>query len=246
MKLNIFQWCDERLSQIKDAGIAIQGGIAVLPENMIYSDNVQMISTFKYRNDIPEELRKSSLLCNFMPDADIFTRLVRMDEDIHEMEKFGGICGQDLSPSVGMLRPRQRFSLLINSIYNCSMAIRGIKILPNSRVGDFGTMDMTNAFPNGVSFITGMHGCKNYGFKEYGLYQLRLIVREKKPPVLYVYGTLTTKEAARLFWCNEFRIITFPDRRNCVRNGAKAFIFYLDGQRIRKEPFKRYLIGGAA
>lgn len=176
MKFNIFRWCDERLTQLKDSGIEIRDGVAFMPETMIYSGEVKCISTYKYRNDIPAEHRENSLLCNFMPDSDLFVRLAKLEEDYEEIKAYGGICGQDISPSIGMLRPRQQFSILINSIYNCCVGLRGTKILPNSRVGDLKTMSMIHSFPSGVSFIAGLHGCKNYGFKDYGLYQLRLLL----------------------------------------------------------------------
>lgn len=246
MTFNLFLWCDEKISQLKEAGIRIENGVAVLPEYAVYKGHVSMISTFKYRKDIADELKSTSLLCNFMPDENLFIRLKKIDKDIKIMEGYGGICGQDLSPSIGMLKPRQRFSILINSVYNCYVAIYGIKVLPNSRIGDMGTLSMINSFPQNVSFISGMHGCKNHGFKEYGLYQLRMIVREKKPPILYIYGSLTCKEARRLFWCNEFVIVAFPDRRNRVRNGNKSYAFYFDGNDIKKVPYEEYMIGSVA
>lgn len=246
MSFNIFKWCDEYLTHLKEAGIQIDNGVAVLPHDSIFTKQVKMVSTFKYRTDIPADIQKESVLCNYMPDSDLFVRLEKIEADAQLMKEYGGVCGQDLSPSVGMLRPRQRFSILINSIYNCELAMRGIKILPNSRVGDLGTTSMVNSFPNGVSFIAGMHGCKKYGFKKYGLYQLRLTIKEKQPPVLYVYGTLTVKEAQRLFWCNDFKIITFPDRRNRVRNDSKSYVLYFDGSGIQKVPYSDYLMGGAA
>lgn len=41
-----------------------------------------------------------------------------------------GVSGFDLSPSIGMLRPRQRLSILVNAIHACYLGTKGIKILP--------------------------------------------------------------------------------------------------------------------
>ena len=112
-----------------------------------------------------------------MPDKDIFVRLKNIDADLSIIKKYGGICGQDMSPSIGMMRPRQKFSIFINSLYNCYLANKGIRILPNSRIGDLGTMSMIVTLPNNANFIVGMYGCKDYGFREYGLHQLRMTIR---------------------------------------------------------------------
>lgn len=238
---NILIWSDEMISQLKEKGIRFENGVAVIPEKFIYQDKVSMISTYKYRNDIPDRLKSTSLLAYFMPDDNLFNRIRKLETEIPIMKEYGGICGFDLSPSVGMLRPRQRFSILINSIFNTYCGSCGVKILPNSRVGDLGTMSMTGSFPNGMDFITGKHGCNSYGFKEYGLYQLCLQIHEKQPHILYVYGNVSLKEARVLFRYSKnvnFNIITFPDRRNRVRNKAQPHRICIENGRIVKKIFE--------
>ena len=175
MKLNILKWCDDMITNLKENNIAFENGVAVMPKEFIYQDEVSMVSTYKYRNDIPDCLKKSSLLSYFMPDDNLFNRIKKIEVEIPIMKEYGGICGFDMSPSVGMLRPRQRFSILINSVFNAYCGLHGVKILPNSRVGDLGTMSMSKSFPEGVNFITGRHGCNLYGFKGYGL-QCRMLL----------------------------------------------------------------------
>ncbi len=242
--MNILIWCDEKITQLKKAGIVFESGVAVIPKEFIYQDEVSMVSTFKYRNDIPKEIRDSALLTYFMPDDNLFNRMKKIDEEIPIMKEFGGICGFDLSPSVGMLRPRQRLSLLINSVFNAYCGIHGVKVLPNSRVGDFGTMSMARSFPARVNFITGKHGCNSYGFRVYGLYQLGLQIHEKQPHTLYVYGNMSLKEAVKIFRYSKdkgFRIITFPDRRNRVRNKSRPYMISIVNGKLTK---KKYIFGG--
>lgn len=242
--MNILIWCDEKISQLKEAGVVFDSGVAIIPLEFIYQDEVSMVSTFKYRNDIPEGIRDNALLTYFMPDDNLFNRMRKIEEEIPIMKEFGGICGFDLSPSVGMLRPRQRLSILINSVFNAYCGIHGVKVLPNSRVGDFGTMSMAKSFPAGVNFITGKHGCNSYGFREYGLYQLCIQIHEKQPNTLYVYGNVSLKEAGKIFRYSknkEFRIITFPDRRNRVRNRSRPYVIRIEDGKLTK---KKYVFGG--
>ena len=246
MKNNILSWCDEKITELKTHGINFENGVAKLPNYAVYDAPVAMISTFTYRNDIPNDLKASSLLCYFMPDINLFRRIDKFEEDFAIITEYGGVCGFDLSPSIGMLRPRQRMSILINSIFNALLAIRGVKILPNCRIGDIKTQTMVNSFPDKVSFISGMHGCKKYGFSEYGLYQLMLSVKSKRPPVLYIYGTMSIKEAKKLFWNENFKVITFPDRRNRVRNGSKAYVIYYENGTFHKQIYDYKQMGGVA
>lgn len=238
MNFNILTWCDNIISHLKENEIIFDNGVAILPKESIYTGPIEMLSTYKYRRDIPPNLQKSSLLCFFMPEENLFPRLRSIHDDITEFQKYGGICGFDLSPSIGMLIPRQKLSILINSLYNCYCAIHGIKILPNSRVGDFSTLSMTSSFPNNVGFISGMLGCNKYGFKNYGLYQLCLTISTKNPPVIYIYGGLSKKDATLLFKYsprNDFKIFVFRDRRNRKRNNAQNYFFsYSDSKDVKK------------
>ena len=54
MQINLLKWCDEKISYLKKYGIIFKNGVAVLPEESIYKDIPLMVSTYKYRNDIPE------------------------------------------------------------------------------------------------------------------------------------------------------------------------------------------------
>lgn len=241
MRFNILMWCDDMITQLKESDISFENGVAVMPKDFIYQDEVSMVSTYKYRNDIPDRLKKTSLLAYFMPDDNLFNRIKKVEAEIPILKEYGGICGFDLSPSVGMLRPRQRFSILINSVFNAYCGICGIKILPNSRVGDLGTMSMTKSFPSGVNFITGKHGCNSYGFREYGLYQLCLQINDKQPHILYVYGNVSLKEAKCIFRYShdkEFSIITFPDRRNRVRNKSQPRRISIENGKLVKKIYK--------
>ena len=153
------------------------------------------------------------------------------------MEMFAGIGGFDLSPSINMLRPRQKMSILINAIYSCYCGTKGIRVLPNFRAGDFGTIQSANYFPNNVNFIIGNLGCCNKNFKNYGAYILEIVLLEKKIDILYVYGSISEKEAERLIRTYGFTIIRFPDRRNRIRNGDASYIYKLEAGRTIKTEY---------
>ncbi len=167
-KFNLLLWCDEKITYLKEQGIVFKKGIPQLPEEFIFKGRPSAVSTFAYRGDIPKRAKATSLLTYYMYEDKLWPRLRKIDEDIKELQKYGGVAGFDLSPCVGMLRPRQRFSILVNAIHSCYLGTKGIKILPNYRAGDFGTICAADFFSDNCSFIVGNHGCYSNGFKNYG------------------------------------------------------------------------------
>lgn len=235
MKINLLKWCDEKVTYLKKKGIEFKNGIPQLPEKYIYKGKPKALTTFDTRNDIPIEYIKESILVFYMYEERLWPRLLKIDEDIEIMRTFAGVGGFDLSPSINMLRPRQKMSILINALYSCYCGTKGILILPNYRSGDFGTIHAANYFPNDVNFMIGNHGCNNR-FKHYGEYLIDIILLEKKIEILYIYGSISKTEATRLINEHGFEIITFPDRRNRIRNGNKSYIYFMkDGEIVKHE-----------
>ena len=118
MKYNILRWCDDKISFLKKHDIKFKNGIPQIPESYIYKGRPKALSTFAFKKDIPEEAKKDSLLVFYMFEDKLWVRLSNIDTDIHVMKEYAGIAGFDLSPSITMLRPRQVFSIMINSIYS--------------------------------------------------------------------------------------------------------------------------------
>lgn len=237
MQINLLKWCDDKMTYLKRKGIRFKNGIPQIPEEYIYNDYPKALSTFKSRNDIPEEYRNEAILVFFMYEKDLWPRLSKIEKDIKIMERYAGVSGFDLSPSINMLRPRQKMSILINALYSCYCGTKGIRILPNYRAGDLGTISSANYFPNNVNFIIGNLGCRNKKYKHYGEYILDIILLEKNIETLYVYGPISKTEIERLIRMHGFKIIKFPDRRNRIRNGDISYIFTMENGRVIKNEY---------
>lgn len=247
IQLNILKWCDDKISYLKEKNIRFINGIPQLPVEYLYTDIPKAVSTFSYRNDIPPEVRKEAILTFYMFEDKLWPRLKKIDEDIVVLKEYGGIAGFDLSPSIKMLRPRQRLSILINAIYSCYCGTHGIRVLPNFRPGDMGTICAADFFPDNSYFIIGNHGCNRNGFKRYGQYMLQITLDKKKPDVLFVYGAITAREARELTTLYNLEIMTYPDRRNRVRNGSESYRYYLgDDKRLYKTSLVNLAKGGMA
>ncbi|MBQ7501186.1 hypothetical protein IJT93_00525 [bacterium] len=241
---NLLLWCDDKISFLKRHNIKFQSGVAIIPPECIYTDIPRMVSTYQYRSDIPADLKAKSLLTYFTPDSGLWNRLFKIEDEIPTLLEYGGIAGFDLSPSLGMLRPRQKFSITINSVFNCYCALHGVKILPNARLGDMSTMSMSASIPDGVNFISSRLGCKRNGFKAFGRYQVKLLLQQIRPRILFIYGRVSLDEACDPINRYGIDIVCYPDRRSRVRNNAEIYaIVKRSHNKIVKIPFGEYLQG---
>ena len=64
-------------------------------------------------------------------DSNLINRLLNVEKELPVLKQYGGISGFDLSPCITMLRPRQKLSLLASALFNCYVAINGVKVLIN-------------------------------------------------------------------------------------------------------------------
>ena len=225
-RFNLIKWCDDNISYLKKNNIIFKNGIPQLPSEFIYNNVPRFVSTFIYRNDIPLEYRKDSLLGFYMYETNLWPRLSKMDSDILIAKDYGGVIGFDLSPCIGMLQPRQRLSILVNAIFSCRYGLAGVKVLPNYRPGDISTVCAADFFPDDCPFIIGNLGCNRNGFKDYGMYLLKMALRKKHTNLVFVYGSISTADAYDLNKHFGISVISFPDRRNRVRNNSKAYYYH--------------------
>ena len=240
----LIKWCDDKITYLKKAGIEFKDGFPILPQEAYYTDIPLTIESFQFRNKIPKELRKKSLICYFSPDIRLIQRMYKIDEELPILCEYGGICGFDLSPSVTMLRPRQKFSLLASALFNCYVAVHGVKILPNCRVGDLANMSVIRNIPPYTSIISGEIGCNRKGFKDYGLYQLRIIIKSIALPILFIYGGISNKDIKRVCGKTPQDFVVVPSARDKYYNHKESKVIVWDGISIRKTSLKDYIADG--
>ena len=196
--MGLINWCDEKITELKDKGIKFKDGIPIVPIEMRYDGIPKMIETYQFRNEIPLNDRKESLISFYSFEDRLWNRLLTIDEDCIEFHKFGGITGMDISPSVNMLRPRQMHSILINNIYDCLVAVRGVKVAINARIGDLKTNTLMSIYPKGVTIVFGNVGCKGI-FAEYSIVQFNDWIDTTLPSNICIYGTFGEKDRARMY-----------------------------------------------
>lgn len=227
----VLLWCDRMVTILKEQGITFYNGIPVIPKESIYDGVPFMIETYNHRNEIPDTLKSCSLISYFDNDSNLLNRIEKVEDEISILKQYGGICGFDLSPCITMLRPRQKLSMLVSSLFNCYAAINGIKVLINARMGDLATMSNMSPIPKNSNIITGELGCHGHGYKYYGFYQLKMTIETVDPKILFVYGQLSKKDIRYVCGNTDREILMYPCRRRRMRDHkAPTAIRYIDGQ----------------
>ncbi len=233
--MGLINWCDSKITELKSKGIAFLHGRPRVPLNMRYSDIPKYIETYEFRNEIPITKRKKSLICFFSMEDRLWNRLNTIEEDCLIYRQYGGIVGMDLSPSVNMLRPRQLHSILLNSIYDSLVAIRGIKVAINARIGDFGTNEVIDDFPKRETLVFGNLGCKGK-FASYSFLQFQRWLEKEKPKNICLYGTFSKKDERRLSKLNKKIVIHLYHCRNYRKKNKKSVFVIGSNKYTRRTP----------
>lgn len=240
----LLKWCDEKISFLKQQGIKFKNGLPIIPVECLYTDIPLMIETFAHRNDIPEGIKGNSLIAFYNYDCDLLQRIFKIEKEINELYQYGGICGFDISPCITMLKPRQKFSMLVSAVFNCFVAVHGVKILMNARNGYLSSSSVFKYLPKYSNFITGEVGCHNNGFRSYGLYQLKLIRENVQPNIIFVYGHLSKKDIHFVCERESQTFVMYPNRRNRMRNNKLIEAVEYDGKNFSKLTLQDYLKKG--
>ena len=237
----ILRWCDEKISFLKQHGIKFINDLPIVPKECLYTGIPLMIETFAHRNDIPENIKKNSLIAYYSYDCDLLRRIYTIEKDINELYCYDGICGFDMSPCITMLKSRQKLSILISAIFNCFVAVHGVKVLMNVRTGNLSSSKISNYLPKGSNFITGEVGCHNNGFKAYGLYQMKLIREVVQPNIIFVHGHLSKKDIH--FVCEREcqTFVMYPDRRHRMQDNKIIEAVEYDGKNFSKLTLQDFL-----
>ena len=238
---DLIKWLDEKITFLKQNEIMFVDGMPAIPKEALYTGIPDMIETYAHRHSVPHKIRSKTLLSYFDNDDNLINRLFKIDDEIKELKLYGGICGFDLSPCITMLRPRQKISLMVCAVFNCYLALQGIKVLPNCRVGDLTSMSLIDTIPPYTNIISGELGCHKSPLKMYGIYQLRLITKKVCPEILFIYGNLSKKDIQYIFGRRPQIIILYPDHRHRVRDRKKAIVTKWDGVNLCKIPLSEYL-----
>ena len=188
MNVDLYSISNYLSNYLTDHGINFnQYGYPVIPDECILRSEPEEVLPYEHRNACKNPAK--TVICYFTNDEHLYPRLNQLETDIGKLNGYMGVCGFDLSPRRGFDDSLQEFNLLINRMIDAYRAINGIKILPNFRTGDIGTLHSLSSYPAEAFYIAGSLGCSRQYVKQ-GDILLRTKLLYARPEKLFIYGSL--------------------------------------------------------
>ena len=221
--LDFLKLIDEYQSYLIARGQAFSpDGWPMIDKKCFLDKPPDIIVPFLKRTDKRLQCYKSIAICSFSKDENIYPRLDNLMKDIEEYKKFAAVVALDLTVTWDMDKEWQDVILLVNRLFMAILAINGIKVIINTRIGS--TMDFSSLqyLPHMVMCASGFLGCAKA--KEYDMTYLAKILF-LRPSWLLIYGKCSDIERANL---DRFGIkyIVYIDYHKWSKTGGVSHVRY--------------------
>lgn len=161
----------------------------VFRPEFILQETPQEILPFSHRNACKE--KSKTAVCFFENDKFLYRRIARLNQDLPVYKEYLGICGFDLSPRIGWSVESQKFNIALSQMATLYLALHGVKIIPNFRIGSLEkTISSLAVYPAGCPFVLGALGCYKRKITTDDLLYLKIKLLYARPSNIYIYGKL--------------------------------------------------------
>lgn len=141
--------------------------------------------------------KSKTLLVSFCNDEYVYKKLFSLDKDISFYKQFLGFGGFDLSPRIQWDLNLQKFNIVLNMMADIYLALHGVKIMPNFRIGCLETIGKLFCYPKNTWYTVGTLGCARGHILINEMYlRTKLIITN--PDMLIYYGVLKSEYKAIL------------------------------------------------
>ncbi|OZG57315.1 hypothetical protein BTIS_1409 [Bifidobacterium tissieri] len=118
-----------------------------------------VIVTYKERKSTLVKNPSNTVLCFYCADGLIYPRLEHALDEIDNYRPFMGIIGSDVTVTEDMDIEWQRTTILLNQLFNAILAVNGIRIAQNLRIGLPSTLACLLNIPANVMCASSTLGC---------------------------------------------------------------------------------------
>ena len=145
-------------------------GYPIFEKEFFLEKEPSLIIPFYHRNNKIVIDPNLTVISFYSSDEFLYRRLERVFKDLDEYERFAGVSGLDLTVTADMDLEWQDFILLANYVFDAILAVNGIKIVANIRIGGSENTKSLLSIPKNVLCSAGFLGCdkirdeKDYSF----------------------------------------------------------------------------------
>lgn len=128
-----------------------------------------------------------TVICFYSSDSEILPRINKLWDEIDIYKQYLGVVIPDLSVTPDMDYEMQAFIMLVNQLFGAVLAVNGVKIIFNTRVGNAKTLGLLSNIPIGIMSSSGFLGCCNARSEIEALQYIDKIL-SLLPSKLLIYG----------------------------------------------------------
>lgn len=208
--MNQFHIFNKLYVYLKHEGIEFsEEGFPVFREYMFTKEIPEEIFPFKNRSECKN--KKKTALCTCQLDSEIYPKLNNLDEDLEEWKNYLACVVFDLSPRSEWRTEIQKFNICINQMAAIYLALHGVKLIGNLRIGSSSTLCSLKSYPQKSPFLIGTLGCtKNCISDDVFLIEMKLLF--VRPSFVCIYGPLS-KELEYILESYNIKYDVFKPRR---------------------------------
>lgn len=156
-----------------------------IPEQSWYLDErPELIVTYRERKSRLVRHPDKTVLCFFCADARIYPRLKNVLKELDAYRCFMGVIGPDVTVTPDMDVEWQREIILLNQLFMAVLAVNGIKVIQNLRIGGPETLSCLVNVPDGIMCASGTLGCVLTKPDDYS-YSVKLCMLHPSEVLLY-------------------------------------------------------------
>lgn len=159
----------------------------VIERWMISTEPPKEIVQWDRRRDVVKP--KDTAMCFYCSDCSFTPILGNPKRYVDKMKEYGMVVGIDASPYDNMPLVVQKSQIYLNLAITYYFGRKGIKVIPNVRLGDDRTFTSLEAYPKKTLIAVGTHGfTKKLANKAIFINQVHEIIDVLEPLGICVYG----------------------------------------------------------
>jgi len=211
--MNLFLLYDHLYNYLVLRGIKFnEYGFPIFRKEMFTNEIPEEILPFKNRSECKN--KKKTALCTFQIDHEVYPKLFSLEKNLEEWKQYLACIVFDLSPRIEWKTSVQKFNICLNQMASIYLALNGVKLIANLRVGGEDTFCALESYPSGINYAVGTLGCTKYSSEEDLIYfQCKLVL--SAPKYLLIYGTLD-KDTKDLLEGLGIKYRVYPSRRELI------------------------------
>lgn len=161
-------------------------GFPIFKKEMFLEFEPEIMVPFQNRNCRFVSNPQKTVLCHYCGDRVLYRRFEKVLDEVSEYKKYLATAGLDITVTSDMDCEWQDLIMLINQLFLAVLAVNGIKIVMNARIGSAYSVKNLNGFPKRMICATSFLGCD----KIRSGYDLSFIskVMHIYPSTLLIYG----------------------------------------------------------